>query len=100
MQDVTKEKLMEDLRVIAQDVEALLRATASETGEKISEARMRAEASLRNARTRLEDASDEITERARAAATAADDYVHDKPWQAVGIAAGIGFIVGLLVSRR
>ena len=100
MQEVNKDKLIEDLKVVAQDVEELLRATASQTGEKLSEARTRAEASLRAARTRLAEAGDEITERTRAAATAADDYVRDNPWHAVGIAAGIGFAVGLLLARR
>jgi ElaB/YqjD/DUF883 family membrane-anchored ribosome-binding protein len=30
----------------------------------------------------------------------ADDYVHDNPWRSVGVAAGFGFIVGLLIGRR
>jgi ElaB/YqjD/DUF883 family membrane-anchored ribosome-binding protein len=100
MQDVNKDKLIEDLKVVAQDVQELLRATASQTGEKLSEARTRAEESLRSARMRLTEASDEIAERTRAAAGATDDYVRDNPWHAVGIAAGIGFAVGLLLARR
>jgi ElaB/YqjD/DUF883 family membrane-anchored ribosome-binding protein len=100
MQDVTKDKLIEDLKVVAHDVEELLHATASQTGEKLSEARTRAEESLRAARTRLNEAGDDIAERTRAAATAADDYVRDNPWQAIGISAGIGFIVGFLLARR
>jgi len=99
-QEVTKDKLIEDLKVVAQDVEELLRATASDTGEKIAAARARAEQSLRSARKRMNEASDQLAERTRAAANAADDYVRDNPWQAVGIAAGIGFVVGLLLGRR
>ncbi len=97
---VNKEKLMEDLKVVAQDVEELLRATASQTGEKIAAARARAEESLRSARMRWEDATDEASARARAAAGAAEDYVRDNPWHAVGIAAGIGLLIGLLIGRR
>ena len=100
MQDATKDKLIEDLKVVAQDVEELLRATATETGEKIAAARTRAEASLRSARARLNEASDEVAQNARAAANAADEYVHDNPWQAVGIAAGIGLVVGFALGRR
>jgi len=100
LQDVTKDKLIEDLKVVAHDVEELLRATASQTGDKIAQARARAEESLRSAQTRLTEVGDEMTERTRAAATAADAYVRDNPWQAVGIAAGIGFVVGYLLSRR
>jgi len=100
LQDVTKDKLIEDLKVVAQDVEELLRATASQTGEKIAAARTRAEETLRSARMRLSETSDDVAETARAAATAADDYVRDNPWQAVGIAAGIGLVVGLVLGRR
>ena len=100
VQDITKDKLIEDLKVVAQDVEELLRATASQTGEKIAQARTRAEESLRSAQMRLSEAGDEMAERTRAAATAADAYVRDNPWHAVGIAAGVGLVVGLLLSRR
>ena len=100
MEAVTKEKLIEDLKVVALDVEELLKATASQTGEKIAAARARAEESLRSAQKRLAGASDEVAARARAAADATDEYVHDNPWQAIGIAAGVAFLVGYLIGRR
>ena len=55
---------------------------------------------LRAARMHLSEASDEIADRTRAAATAADDYVRDNPWHAIGFAAGIGLAVGFLLARR
>ncbi|PWT76111.1 MAG: DUF883 domain-containing protein [Proteobacteria bacterium] len=100
MESVTKEKLIDDLKVVAKDVEELLKLTASQTGEKIAAARARAEESLRTAKENLEDASDDIMMRARDASRLADDYVNDNPWQAVGIAAGIGFLIGYLIGRR
>lgn len=100
MDAVTKEKLIEDLKVVAHDVEELLKATAGQAGDKIATARARAEESLRGAQARWAEASDEVTARARAAASAADDYVHENPWQAVGIAAGVAFLLGCLISRR
>jgi ElaB/YqjD/DUF883 family membrane-anchored ribosome-binding protein len=99
LQDVNKQKLIEDLKVVAQDVEELLRATASQTGEKIAAARSRAEESLRSAQVRLNEASDEAAARTRAAASATDDYVRENPWQAVAIAAGVGFVIGFLLAR-
>jgi ElaB/YqjD/DUF883 family membrane-anchored ribosome-binding protein len=39
-------------------------------------------------------------DQARDAARATDDYVHDNPWQAIGVAAAVGFLVGLVISRR
>ena len=100
MEAVTKDKLIEDLKVVAQDVEELLKATANQTGEKIAAARARAQESLRSAQVRLTEAGDEMTAQVRAAADAADDYVRDNPWQAVGIAAAVGMILGMLISRR
>ena len=38
--------------------------------------------------------------KAKAAATTTDEYVHSKPWTAVGVAAGVGLIIGMLVGRR
>ncbi len=100
LQDVTKDKLIEDLKVVAQDVEELLRATANQTGEKLAAARARAEQSLRAAKARLANAGDEVAARTRAAVDATDVYVRDNPWQAVGAAAGLGFMLGYLIGRR
>ncbi len=100
MEAVTKDKLMQDLKVVAQDVEELLKATANQTGEKIAAARARAEESLRGAQKHLFEASDEAAVHARAAADATDHYVRDNPWQAIAIAAGVAFVIGLLVGRR
>jgi len=97
---VNRDKLLDDLRVVAGDVEELLRATASQTGDRIKEARARAEESLRAARVRLEETGDEVAAHAREAAREAERYVHDNPWQSVGIAAGVGFLLGYLIGRR
>ena len=100
METVSREKLMEDLRVVAADVEELLRATANQTGERIGEARARAEESLRAVRAKLEEAGVDVAARAREAAAATEGYVRDNPWQSLGIAAGVGFLVGYLLGRR
>jgi ElaB/YqjD/DUF883 family membrane-anchored ribosome-binding protein len=98
--DVTTDKLVEDLKVVMRDAEALIKATSAQTGEKIQEVRARAEESLRQARTRLTVIEDEAMQRAREVADATEEYVKENPWQAVGIAAGVGLLVGLLLSRR
>ena len=97
---VTREKLVSDLKVVIADAEELLRATANQAGEKIAEIRVKAEENLRNAKIRLARVEEAMLERTKAAARATDDYVRANPWRAVGIAAGAGFIVGLLVGRR
>jgi len=98
--DVNTSKLVEDLKVVMNDAEALLRATSTQTGEKIQEVRARAEESLRQAKVRLTQMEEEAMKRAREVAQATEDYVRDNPWQSVGIAAGVGVLVGLLLSRR
>jgi ElaB/YqjD/DUF883 family membrane-anchored ribosome-binding protein len=97
---VTTDKLLDDMRLVLEDAEALLQATAGQVGDTVQEARARAEQTVRAARARLADAQDELTRRARDAAEEADRYVRDNPWTAIGVAAGIAFIVGVLVSRR
>jgi ElaB/YqjD/DUF883 family membrane-anchored ribosome-binding protein len=99
-QTVTTGKLIEDLQVVVRDAEALLQATAAQSGEKIDAIRARANESLQTARRRLAAAEKQAMQEARQAALAADDYVHANPWQAVGVAAGVGLLLGLLIGRR
>lgn len=98
--DVNKEKLVADLKVVVADAEELLRATASQAGEKVSAARERIQASLATAKVKLSEAERALLEKTKEAAKATDEYVRENPWQAVGIAAGAGFLLGLLISRR
>ncbi len=98
--DINTDKLVEDLKVVVRDAEALLRATSAQTGEKIQEVRARAEESLRQARARLTEVEDQAYQRARELADSTEVYVRENPWQALGIAAGVGVLVGLLLSRR
>ena len=81
------------------DSEDLLKATASQAGEKVSAARERIQDSLNAAKARLAEAEEAMLEKTRQAARATDEYVHDNPWRAVGIAAGVGLVVGMLISR-
>ncbi len=97
---VSKEKLVSDLKVLVGDTEELLKATAGQAGEKIAVARERIQASLAVYKDKLLDAEQALREKTKEAARATDEYVHDHPWQAVGVAAGVGFLLGLLVSRR
>lgn len=95
-----REKLAADFKAVIGDTEELLRATAGQAGEKINAARARAEESLRAAKARVAELGEAGVEQARAAAKATDTYVHENPWQAIGVAAGVGFVVGWLLSRK
>lgn len=97
---VTADQLIEDLQTVIRDAEGLLRATAAQGGEKIQEVRSRAEESVRQAKDRLAGMEKEAVQRAQALAGDAHEFVRGNPWQAVGIAAGIGLVLGVLLSRR
>ncbi|HYN27108.1 MAG TPA: DUF883 family protein [Burkholderiales bacterium] len=98
--EITTDKLMEDLRLVVSDAEELVKATAGQAGEKVSNARARAEESIRAAKAGIADAGQMAAEHTREAAKAADDYVRENPWTAVGIAAGVGILIGVLISRK
>jgi ElaB/YqjD/DUF883 family membrane-anchored ribosome-binding protein len=96
----TREKLMDDLKVVISDTEDLLKITASQVGEKATDLRARMQVRLDQAKAELVRLQNVALAQAKAAGQATDAYVHDNPWKAVGIAAGVGFVVGLLLSRR
>jgi ElaB/YqjD/DUF883 family membrane-anchored ribosome-binding protein len=100
VRQVAKGKLMEDLRAVVLDTEELLKATANQTGERIAAARVKAEESLKAAKARLSEQEAAVMAKTRATAKTADDYVRANPWQAVGIAAVVGLVLGILGARR
>jgi len=93
-------KLLEELQAVVRDAEALLQATATHTGERVAAVRTRAEESLQHAKARLAETQDEVLQGARDAAEATESYVKKNPWAALGIAAGVGLVIGLLLRRR
>lgn len=95
-----KEKLVADMKVVIGDAEEILRATAGAAGEKMGEMREKIEIRLRDAKERLADAEVALRDKAKAACNATDDFVHDHPWQAVGVAAAVGLALGVLIGRR
>lgn len=95
-----RDRLIKDFKAVMHDAEELLKITANQTGDNISAVRARAEESLQAARRKLDEVESDLIDRAKAAAETADELVHENPWQAVGIAAGVGFLLGMLTSRR
>ena len=96
----TRDRLVEDFKKVLQDTEELIKATASQTGDKVTAARARAEENLREARRKLDDMGNDVIARGKAAAKATDDLVHENPWQSVAFATAVGVMLGMLISRR
>lgn len=96
----SKEKLINDFKTVVADAEELLKVTANAAGEQVSVARSRARESLADAKVKLAEAEKVVRIKAKEAAEATDVFVHEHPWKAIGLAASLGLIVGLLISRR
>jgi ElaB/YqjD/DUF883 family membrane-anchored ribosome-binding protein len=92
---LTRDKLVEDVKVLTKDVQDLLKATASVVGEKAAEARVKVEESLKVAQDKLSVVHESARAKGQEAFNVTDAYVRDNPWNAVGIAAGIGFLLGI-----
>ena len=97
--DVMKDKLLSDLKALITDAEELVRATANQASEKVASARQRIEETLEEGRKTLADAEDKFFDGTREAVKSAEHYVRENPWNAIGIAAGIGLLLGLLIRR-
>jgi ElaB/YqjD/DUF883 family membrane-anchored ribosome-binding protein len=87
--EAASDKLMKELRDVVAAAEELLGATAGEHAERLKEIRDRAEVALRGARERLEGAGEEI-----------EDRVRKHPYAALGIAAAVGLVIGILLARK
>jgi ElaB/YqjD/DUF883 family membrane-anchored ribosome-binding protein len=98
--DITKEQLIDDFKVVAADVEALLKATANQGGETFANLRSKAEQSLATAKSKMADAQENLVEKSKVAAKATDEYVHENPWKSIGFSAAVGLVIGLLIGRR
>ncbi len=96
----SQEQLVSDIKSVISEAEEMLSATADQAGESVTRLRDRIQARLREAKVRLSDAEAVLVAKTKAAARATDEYVHESPWTAVGIAAGVGLLVGLIIGRR
>jgi ElaB/YqjD/DUF883 family membrane-anchored ribosome-binding protein len=91
----SRDKLVEDVKILTKDVQELLKATASVVGEKAADARTKVQESLKVAQEKLATVHASAKDKGQQAFVATDGYVRDNPWNAVGVAAGVGFLLGL-----
>jgi ElaB/YqjD/DUF883 family membrane-anchored ribosome-binding protein len=96
-EQITSEDLYEHLQAVIRDTEALLQATASYAGDKAEHARTKAGDTLRAAKERLGDMQDDVVDRTRDYMKQGQQYVRDNPWQSIGVAAGVGLLIGMLL---
>jgi ElaB/YqjD/DUF883 family membrane-anchored ribosome-binding protein len=100
MPNEAAQKLLADMNTVLADADELVNATAGLAGEKVAAARDRLRQAAAEIKPRMARAQALIGDKARSAANAADGYVHERPWTAIGVAACIGALIGMLVGRR
>ena len=95
-----QEQLVSDIKSVISEAEEMLGATADQAGEKIGNLRERIKVRLADAKIRLVHAEEVLLAKTKATAQATDEFVHESPWTSIGIAAGVGLLIGMLISRR
>lgn len=91
----------DDLTLLSETLEEVLRSSGDPADhQKYIELKARAEQALHDVKNRVSNASDNYYYRAKQAVYRADDYVHEKPWQGIGVGAAVGLVLGLLLARR
>ncbi|EDZ2662350.1 stress response protein ElaB [Salmonella enterica] len=90
----------DDLTLLSETLEEVLRSSGDPADQKYIELKARAEQALEEVKNSVSQASDSYYYRAKQAVYKADDYVHEKPWQGIGVGAAVGLVLGLLLARR
>lgn len=101
--EVVREKsaeVVQDFRTFVQDIESLIKASADLTGDDLDRAKAKVSERISTAKKTLEGFGETISERAGKTATAANNYVHDKPWPIIGVGAALGFLAGYLLTTH
>jgi ElaB/YqjD/DUF883 family membrane-anchored ribosome-binding protein len=90
------EQLADAAKALVRDVEELLKATAGEAGEKLQEVRQRLVKALESVKATSAYIQDKTVETAKAA----DETIREHPYESIGVAFGVGILIGFLIGRR
>lgn len=96
----SKEKLLSDLRILARDAEDLLKATAEDVSDKLTDRAKEARGRLAETLEKAKATCQRLEAQTIATAKAADKVIRDHPYQAIGISFGLGLLIGVLVNRK
>lgn len=99
-QDNTAEQLRSELKALADTLEEILHSSGDKSETELKKIKERADSMIKDARVRITETGERIVEQTKDAAQQANNYLHDKPWNGIGIAAAVGLVLGVLLSRR
>jgi ElaB/YqjD/DUF883 family membrane-anchored ribosome-binding protein len=97
---MARERVLRDLETLARDAEGLLKATAGDLSEKAKGARARLVGALNRAKATCAELQEQTIASAKVAVKRTDTVIRDHPYESIGIAFGIGLLVGVLVTRK
>jgi ElaB/YqjD/DUF883 family membrane-anchored ribosome-binding protein len=89
-----------DLKALMQDAQALFTQATQSGGIKADELRSRGMDLLDSALEHVQQLQNVTLEKGKELADSTDDYVRENPWQAVGLAAAVGVLIGMLIARK
>jgi ElaB/YqjD/DUF883 family membrane-anchored ribosome-binding protein len=90
----------EEIKNLIADVEDLLARLADLNDADIAGLRNKVMSTVGIAKETLAGGADTVKRGAQRAFSSADDYVRESPWVAIGLAAVVGAVAGILVARR
>ncbi|MBU3562943.1 MULTISPECIES: DUF883 family protein [unclassified Polynucleobacter] len=97
---VGAESLIGEFKALMADAEALIKATEDHPGAAVTSIRNKALETIAGAKESLSGVEGKVLDKAKVVADGTDDFVHRNPWEAVGVAAGLGLLIGLFIGRR
>jgi ElaB/YqjD/DUF883 family membrane-anchored ribosome-binding protein len=98
--DAARSGITQEFQNFVADMEDLIKASTSLTGDDLARAKANLSARVATARAFVEEMPGAMSDRARDTVKAADDYVREQPWQTIGITAAVGLLIGFLLGRR
>lgn len=98
--DAAESGIAREFHNFVADVEDLFKATANLSGEELNRAKAKLAQRITAAKESVEGMSETIVKRARKTAETTNTYVHEKPWNAIGVSAAAGLLVGYLLTRK
>ncbi|MDD3180414.1 MAG: DUF883 family protein [Opitutaceae bacterium] len=97
---LARDRVMADLRALANDAEALLHSTAEDAGDKAKEMRARLAAAIERAKATYEQVQERAVASAKVAAKQADETIRAHPYESIAVAFGIGLLLGAVLRRK
>lgn len=96
----SSDQLRKELKTLADTLEEVMQSSGDKSETEIQKLKEKAENLVKTSRDTLAQTSEKIADHTREMADKADSYVHEKPWNGMGIAAAVGVVLGVLLARR